>query len=248
MFTVNQLEKLVFFDIETAGQQSSLSDLPTRLSDQWKKRAEFLRNHLSEKYPDNLEKSDSELFTAKSALQAEFGRVVCISFGKMKFNEDGQPVFQLVTYSGEDEELILKQSFTLIDKMAKAGIKLAGHNIKRFDIPFLCKRAMINSIDLPLALQVWDKKPWELPFVDTTELWSFGAWQEGFASLDLLTTVLGIDSPKDDISGDKVHEAYWNGEINRISEYCQKDVIALAQVILKLSGQNLIELDNIIIK
>lgn len=248
MFTVNQLEKLVIFDIETAGQQSSLDNLPERLSDQWKKRAEFLRTHLGEKYPDNLEKSDSDLFTAKSALQAEFGRVVCISFGKMKFDEDGQPIFQIVTYSGEDEELILKQAFTLIDKMAKASVKLAGHNIKRFDIPFLCKRAMINSIDLPLALQVWDKKPWELPFVDTTELWSFGAWQEGFASLDLLTAVLGIDSPKDDISGDKVHEAYWNGEIERISEYCQKDVTALAQVLLRLSGQNLIDPSNIIVK
>jgi predicted PolB exonuclease-like 3'-5' exonuclease len=248
MFTPNQLEKLVIFDIETAGQQASLTDLPQRLSEQWQKRAEYLRNHLGEKYPDNLEKSDSDLFSAKSALQAEFGRVVCISFGKMKFDEDQQPVFQIVTYSGEDEELILKQAFTLIDKMAKAGVKLAGHNIKRFDIPFLCKRAMINSLDLPLALQVWDKKPWELPFVDTTELWSFGAWQEGFASLDLLTAVLGIDSPKDDISGEKVHETYWNGEIARIAEYCQKDITALAQILLRLSGQNLIDPSNIIVK
>jgi predicted PolB exonuclease-like 3'-5' exonuclease len=248
MFTPNQLEKLVIFDIETAGQQASLDQLSDRLSDQWKKRAEYLRNHLSEKYPDNQEKSDSELFVAKSALQAEFGKVVCVSFGKMKFNEDEQPVFQIVTYSGEDEELLLKQAFTLIDKMARAGVKLAGHNIKRFDIPFLCKRAMINSLELPLALQVWDKKPWELPFVDTTELWSFGAWQEGFASLDLLTAVLGIDSPKDDISGDKVHEAFWNREVQRIAEYCQKDVTALAQVLLRLSGQNLIEAENIIVK
>lgn len=248
MFSQPQLEKLVFFDIETAGQEASLDEINSRLQDQWVKRAEFLRNHLGDKYPDNLDKTDENLFLAKSALQAEFGRVVCVSFGKMKFNEDGDPVFQLITYKGSDEDLILKQTFDLMNKLSKSGIKLSGHNIKRFDIPFLCKRGLINGMELPVPLQIWDKKPWELPFVDTSELWSFGAWQEGFTSLDLLTTVLGIDSPKDDIKGDQVHEQFWAGNIDRIAEYCQKDVLALAQIILKLSGQNLIEPQNIISK
>lgn len=248
MFTPTQLEKLVFFDIETAGQESTLPEIEGGLQKQWSKRAEFLRNHLGEKYPDNLEKSDQDLFLAKAALQAEFGRVVCVSFGKMKFNEDMEPVLQLITYKGSDEISILQQAFTLMDKMAKNGIKLSGHNIKRFDIPFLCKRGLINGLDLPVPLQIWDKKPWELPFVDTSELWSFGAWQEGFTSLDLLTCVLGIDSPKDDISGDQVHEQFWAGNIDRIATYCQKDVTALAQVLLKLSGQNLIDPANIIVK
>jgi hypothetical protein len=135
-----------------------------------------------------------------------------------------------------------------MNKLAKSGIKLSGHNIKRFDVPFLCKRGLINGMQLPVPLQIWDKKPWEIPFVDTSELWSFGAWQEGFTSLDLLTCVLGVDSPKDDIKGDQVHEQFWAGNIDRIAEYCQKDVLALAQIILKLSGQNLIEPHNIIAK
>jgi hypothetical protein len=248
MFTQPQLEKLVFFDIETASQQASLEEINPRLQDQWVKRAEYLRNHLSEKYPDNADQTDEALFLAKSALQAEFGRVVCVTFGKMKFNENGEPVFQLITYKGEDEDLILQQTFALMDKLAKSGIKLSGHNIKRFDIPFLCKRGLINSMALPIPLQIWDKKPWELPFVDTSELWSFGAWQEGFTSLDLLTCVLDIDSPKDDISGDQVTEQFWAGNIDRIAEYCQKDVLALAQILLRLSGQNLIEPHNIITK
>lgn len=248
MYTQPQLEKLVFFDIETAGQQANLSDLDPRLQAQWEKRSEFLRNHLSEKYPDNAEKSAEDLFQAKSALQAEFGRVVCITFGKLKFNEDGDPVFQLVSYKGDDEVLILTQAFSLMDKLTKVGSKFSGHNIKRFDIPFLCKRGLINDLPLPVTLQVHDKKPWEMPFVDTSDLWSFGAWQEGFTSLDLLTTVLGIDSPKDDISGDQVHAQFWAGNIDRIATYCEKDVLALAQVLLKLSRQNLIEPQNIIVK
>jgi uncharacterized protein YprB with RNaseH-like and TPR domain len=248
MFTPNQLEKLVFFDIETAGLQATLSEINPRLQDQWAKRADYLRNHLSDKYPDNADKTDESLFQAKSALQAEFGRVVCITFGKLKFNEDAEPVIQLITYKDNDEEVLLQQAFSLIDKMAKNGIKLTGHNIKRFDVPYLCKRGIINQLELPIALQIWDKKPWELPFVDTTDLWSFGAWQEGFASLDLLTCVLGIDSPKDDIKGDQVHEQFWAGNIDRIAEYCQKDVVALAQILLRLSSQNLIDPMNIIVK
>lgn len=248
MFVPSQIEKLVFFDIETAGQQADLNELPTRLQDLWAKRAEYLRTGLSEKYPENADKDPSELFRMKAALQAEFGRVVCITFGKVKFNEEGDPVFQLITYKDSDEDVLLRQAFNLIDKMSKQGIKMCGHNIKRFDIPFLCKRGIINSIPLPVPLQLFDKKPWEMPFVDTSEVWSFGAWQEGFTSLDLLTCVLGIDSPKEDIQGDQVHERYYMGEIDRIASYCERDVTALAQIILRISGQNLIDPVNIIVK
>lgn len=248
MFAPSQIEKLVFFDIETAGQKAQLESLPLRLQELWEKRAEYLRTGFSDKYPENASKNDSELFEMKAALQAEFGRVVCVSFGKVKFNEDGDPAFQVITYKDEDEDVLLRQTFTLMDKLSKQGVRLCGHNIKRFDIPFLCKRGIINSIQLPVPLQLFDKKPWEMPFVDTSEVWSFGAWQEGFTSLDLLTAVLDIDSPKQDIKGDQVHEHYYMGQIDRIATYCERDVLALAQIILRISGQNLIEPENIIVK
>jgi 3'-5' exonuclease len=247
MFDPHQLEKLLFFDIETAGSVSSYEELSPKMQELWSHRAEILRKQLGDKYPDNKDKSDSELFQMKSALQAEFGRVVCVSFGKIKF-EDGEPMAQIVSYSGEDEVEILNQAFKVIKGLSKNGVKLIGHNVKRFDIPFLCKRAFILRLETPPALQVWDKKPWEIAISDTSELWSFGAWQEGFTSLDLLATVLGVDSPKDDISGADVHQAYYSGQIDRIKEYCQKDVITLIQVALSLSNLNLIEKSGIIIK
>jgi predicted PolB exonuclease-like 3'-5' exonuclease len=202
---------------------------------------------LAGKYPDNKDKTDSELYQLKSALHAEFGRVVCVSFGKVKF-VDGVPTAQIISYSGSDEIDILEKSFKLMTGMAKNSVKPVGHNIKRFDVPFLCKRAFINSIEPATPLQIWDKKPWETSLVDTSDLWSFGAWQEGFTSLDLLATVLGIDSPKDDIKGDQVHENFWAGNIDRITEYCQKDVVTLIQIALRLSGLNQIEKSDIIIK
>jgi predicted PolB exonuclease-like 3'-5' exonuclease len=247
MFIPSQIEKFLFFDIETAGQAENLSDLSPRLANLWSDRASFLRDHLSAKYPDNLGKSDDDLFTEKAALQAEFGRIVCISFGKVKFGEDGEPVAQIVSYTGTEEE-ILSQSLKLINGLSKSGIKLIGHNIKRFDVPFICKRAFITGHDIPQVLQIWDKKPWETALVDTSELWSFGAWQEGFTSLDLLSAVLGVPSPKSDMKGSEVHSNFYSGNIEKIREYCQRDVIALIQIIIKLSNLNRLEEANIIFK
>lgn len=247
MFDPHQLEKMLFFDIETAGSVKSSFDLSEKMQELWSARSEILRTQLSSKYPDNKDKSDDELFQMKSALHAEFGRVVCVSFGKLKF-VDGSPTAQIISYSGENEIEILEKSFKLMTGMSKQSVKPVGHNIKRFDVPFLCKRAFINNIEPATPLQIWDKKPWETSLVDTSDLWSFGAWQEGFTSLDLLATVLGIDSPKDDIKGDQVHENFWAGNIDRITEYCQKDVVTLMQIALRLSGLNQIEKSDIIIK
>lgn len=248
MLTRSQLEKIIFFDIETAGLEANLEDLSPRLAELWKKRADYLRTSLSAKYPENASLNDSVMYQNKSALQAEFGRVVCISFGRLKFDESGTPRAQILSYSGYDEPQVLTQAFELMEKFGKAGSKLAGHNIKRFDIPFLCKRAFINKIHPPSSLQVWDMKPWEIPVVDTSELWGFGAWQEGFTSLDLLTAALGIPSPKDEMDGSEVHSNFYNGNILDIQNYCQKDVISLIRVMLALSGENQLDESNITYK
>jgi hypothetical protein len=249
MFHPSEIEKFIFFDIETAGQVESSNELPARLQALWSDRAGFLRDHMSSKYPENSGKTDDQLFQEKAALQAEFGKIICISFGKVKFNEAGEPIAQIVSYTGSEFE-ILSQSFKLISGLCKGGAKLVGHNIKRFDIPFICKRAFINDnrLEVPAALQVWDKKPWEIPVVDTSELWSFGAWQEGFTSLDLLTAVLGIPSPKSEMKGSDVHSQFYAGNIQEIKEYCQRDVTSLIKIIISLSNLNQLEESNIIFK
>ena len=249
MFQLQQLENFLFFDIETAGGEASFSDLSERMSQLWSTRSEILRNHLSSKYPDNAGKTDDELYLNKAGLQAEFGRIVCISFGVLKI-VDGFPKIQVVSYAGDDERLIIEKSFKLIAHVSKSSLaRLVGHNIKRFDIPYLCKRAYILGIQPPFMLQTYDKKPWEMPFIDTCEVWSFGAWQEGFASLDLICGILEIDSPKDDIKGDQVHSVFYNdGDITRIQTYCQKDVISLIRILMKLSGLNRVEDSDIIYK
>ena len=247
MFTQQQISKMVFFDIETSTTTQAVDSLSPALQSQWHKRADYLRDTLSQKYPDNKTLSDEDLFTQKAALQAEFGRIVCISFGRIVYR-DGEPTFSVAAISGENEEELLLKAQKSISKIFSTGGTLVGHNIKRFDVPYLCKRLLINGLAIPDELHFHNKKPWEIPVVDTSELWSFGAWQEGFTSLDLLASVLDLPSPKSEMKGSEVHSQFYAGNIDQIKEYCQRDVIALVQIIIRLSNLNQLEESNIIFK
>ena len=239
MYTQDELKGLLFFDLETASEYESLSVLEIEkpaMAKLWIKRCEYLRSRWPE---DNGEKSDAELYVDKAALVPEFNRIVCASFGRLEF-DGNTPSMTIRSYYGESETEILDG----IEKVALAFVKykMCGHNIKRFDIPVMCKRLLINGYSLPPYLQVHNKKPWEMPFVDTSEVWSFGAWQEGFVSLELLMTSIGMDSPKDDIRGEEVSGVFWNDkDYIRIAKYCEKDVYALAQALLKLSGKDTLD-------
>jgi len=77
-------------------------------------------------------------------------------------------------------------------------------------------------------------------------IWKFGDYKH-FTSLKLLTKVLGVPSPKDDIDGSEVaHVYYVENNIDRIITYCEKDVIAVAQIFLRLRREELLIDDEII--
>ena len=77
------------------------------------------------------------------------------------------------------------------------------------------------------------------------ELWKFGDYKS-YTSLSLLTEIFNIPSPKDDIDGSMVGHVYWNeNNLQRICVYCQKDVIATAQLIRRFRGEDLIADENI---
>lgn len=239
MYTQEELKGMVFFDLETASEYENLDSLlinKPKMAELWSKRCEYLRKRWPE---DNSELTDEDLYLNKAALVPEFNRIVCASFGRLDFNEP-TPKMVIKSYYGDDEEEILNGIEAVASKFTK--YKLAGHNIKRFDVPVMCKRFLINGYTLPPYLQVHNKKPWEMPFIDTSEAWSFGAWQEGFVSLELLMTSLGLETPKDDIRGEEVSGVFWNdSDYKRIAKYCEKDVFALGQALLKMSGFKIME-------
>jgi predicted PolB exonuclease-like 3'-5' exonuclease len=238
MFTRQELEKLIYFDIETVHGHKTMVGLSDRQKELWSKRCEYLR----ERFEDNKDLSDEELYEYKGALHAEYSKIVCVSFGRIQIQKDGEIKFIIKSFSGDDERELLRQVIGVFEKFLSSGFRLCGHNIEGFDMPVILKRAVINGIVIPKALHFHNLKPWEMPTVDTSKVWSFGAWKEGLVSLDLLCASLGIDTPKDDIDGSKVSEVYWkDGDLDRIVKYCEKDVLATTQVMLKLGNQKLIE-------
>jgi len=243
MYSKKQLENFISFDLETVSEFKDLKTLKKekpRLGELWDKRCEYLRN----KHSDNKELSNDEIYKEKSGLQAEYGKIVCISIAYLRYNEQNVPVIKSKSFASENEKELLIKFFAFLksakDKLPNA--EFTGHNIKRFDIPFLCKRALINGLSIPEQFNTLNKKPWEMSFVDTADIWSFGAWQESFTSLDTLTAILNVPSPKGDIDGSQVSSVFWNdGDVERIAKYCEQDVIATLNVLIAWSGFEIAE-------
>jgi len=238
MYTSTELAKIVFFDLETASEYATLDDLALnkpKMAELWSKRCKYLRS----RFEENRDMTDEELYQTKAALTPEFARIVCATFGRLTFLGNDPSVI-LKSYCSTHENEVLDGIQKVFDKFAT--LKFSGHNIKRFDIPMICKRLLINERQLPKGLQVANLKPWEMPFIDTSELWSFGAWQESFVSLELFVTSLGLETPKEDIKGEEVSRVFWQDrDTQRIAEYCQRDVFAGIQALLKLSGLTVVE-------
>jgi len=197
-----------------------------------------------------MEMSDelaSTFYKEKAGIFAEFAKVVCISVGYLSNLDEDQPILRIKSLYGDEVDIL--QSFNEMMNIHYDDLDeyyLCGHNIKEFDIPFICRRNIINGLDLPRLLNISGKKPWQLKhLVDTMELWRFGDYKN-YTSLALLAGCLNIPSPKDDIDGSKVGQVFWEkNDIDRIVTYCEKDVLTVAQVAMKFAGLALLEEENI---
>lgn len=241
--TQADLQKIMFIDIETVPQTQSLDGISVELAHLWEDKFRLIQKRMPEKYTD--ETTPEEAFQNSAGIYAEFGKIVCISVGFVYF-VGNKMFFRTKSFAGDDEKALLEDFLTLISKFFQSKEHtFCGHNIKEFDIPYICRRLLIQGIKLPNVLNISGKKPWEIGFIDTLELWKFGDYKN-YTSLKLLTAVFQIPTPKDDIDGSQVADVYYNQhDIQRIATYCQKDVVATAQVFLKLQAMPLILPENI---
>ena len=176
-----------------------------------------------------------------AGLYPEWGKIVCISMGQIQFDETGHPNdFKAVSFSGLDEADVLKEFMTTAAKIMQKYPKMqwVGHNIKGFDMPYLIKRSLINKVSVPPSFHLHKQKPWENCLLDTQDVWKFGGWNS--AKLGLISELLGIPSPKDAMSGPEVNEYYWSGRLGEIKTYCEKDIQATANIILKMASMPII--------
>jgi uncharacterized protein YprB with RNaseH-like and TPR domain len=232
------LEKVFFLDIETVSAVEHYSKLDETVQKLWTQKMLY--------QAEREEKTPEELYD-KAAIFAEFGKIICISCGFIT-QRSGEPVLRIKSFYGDDEKKLLQDFTNTLDAFFKSDqYMLCAHNGKEFDFPYICRRMLIHGLQLPAALNIQGKKPWEIKHLDTLELWKFGDYKH-FTSLALLTHIFGIPTPKDDISGADVSRVYWQEkDLDRIVIYCQKDVTALAQLMLRFQRKPLLGEHQIVV-
>ncbi len=232
-------ESLLYIDIETVPCFSSITELDDEMRSLYLKKSERL--HV-------VGETEDEKYFNHAGIFAEFGKIICISVGilfKEKRNPDYR--FRIKSFYGHDEKELLRDFAALLNKYYKDSSKyfFAGHNVREFDVPYLCRRIIIHQLKLPALLDISGRKPYEINHIDTMLLWRFGDYKH-FTSLRLLSRILNIESPKNDIDGSEVAHVYWNeNNLQRIVSYCERDVLTVAQIIMRYKGLRLLTREQV---
>lgn len=231
---------ILFLDIETVSQFETYEHMTAEWKEMWDIKAQFLLR--------NKESETTETIYERAGIYAEFGKIICISCGCLQGQGEEKKLL-IKSYCDDDEKKLLTDFANMLQKWSGDADKyLCAHNGKEFDYPYICRRMIINGIEIPEALKIAGRKPWEVRHLDTLEFWKFGDYKS-YTSLKLLAKVLGIPSPKDDIDGSQVNGVYWKEkDLDRIVTYCQKDVVTLTQVLLRFHCKPLLKPENISIK
>lgn len=231
-----KIENVLFLDIETVPQYSDFDKIPESFKSFWDKKSSYFRG----------EHQKPEDVYQRAGIYSEFGKIICISVGIAVVKNESKS-FRLKSFFGDDEKLLLQEFGEMLNKYhsSNSELQLCAHNGKEFDFPYIARRMLINGLKLPKLLNIAGKKPWEVMFLDTMELWKFGDYKN-YTSLNLLTHIFNIPTPKDDIDGSMVAQVYWiEKDLPRIVKYCEKDVVAIAQLLLRFKGEELIDQEKI---
>lgn len=222
------IEKILFLDIETVPEFGNWTDVDETSQKLWDKKTKMQRKE---------DFTAEEFYEERGGIMAEFGKIICISVGILEKNEK----LKIKSFYGDEEKVLLQEFGEIFNRPKLRDVILCAHNGKEFDFPWIARRFLINGMQPPLPFQMFGKKPWEIPHLDTLELWKFGDYKS-FVSLELLAHVFGIPTPKDDIDGSMVASIYYiEKDLFRIVTYCEKDVLTLANVFRRMRQENLLE-------
>lgn len=239
MFDSISSEDVLFIDIETAPQKAEFTELPEHFQHLWDKKSAYFRE-------ENQLAAD---VYERAGIYAEFGKIICISAGLI-IQKNGERYYRVKSFHDQDEKKLLLTFNDMLEKfMSNSGKKLCAHNGQEFDYPYIARRTLINGLRLPKILDISGAKPWEIKdrLLDTLQMWKFGDYKN-YTSLELLCAIFNIPTPKDDIDGSQVARVYYQeGDLDRIIRYCEKDTLALANLLLRYKNEPIIPIDNLLV-
>jgi DNA polymerase elongation subunit (family B) len=169
----------------------------------------------------------------KSALDGNFGRLLCIGFS----DEDDLGYAEgVIGWDDEanrftgDERRMLEEFWGRMRGFRPSVDRVVGHNVFDFDLKFLLKRSIILGVRPTVELSFARYR--NRPIFDTMREWE--CWSHCTrVSLDTLALALGLGSSKaDGVDGGRVHELFLSGEHEAIRDYCANDV-ALTRAIYR---------------
>ncbi len=237
MLSQVNVEDILFIDIETVPQHPNFDELDEVFQGLWEKKSTFFRNE---------EQTPADVYE-RAGIYAEFGKIICISAGVIT-QRLGERFYRVKSFYDDNEKKLLAQFNDMLNKfMSHPGKRICAHNGQEFDYPYIARRTLINGLPLPKALDIAGMKPWEVKdkLMDTLQLWKFGDYKS-YTSINLLCAVFNIPTPKDDIDGSQVAQVYYeDGDIDRVVRYCEKDTLAVANLLLRYKGEPIIPMENI---
>lgn len=231
MYNDVPLGSILFLDVECVSGEPTLDEVPAALAAVWREKAPRIM-----RVEALSEAETAEAYVDRAGIKAEFGKIVCISVGLLA-GEPGAEELRVKSFADVDERVLLDDFAGMLSRSPRLR-HLCGHNIREFDLPYIGRRMLIHGMSLPKVLDLRGKKPWEAKhLLDTMEMWSFGD-RKNYTSLKLLAALFGIPSPKGDIDGSQVGRVFWEeNDLGRIAAYCERDVVATANVFLALTGR-----------
>ena len=234
MENFSYFKRVLFLDIETVPMERAYEDLDNEFQELWDKKSLRIDD----------DQDPAVTYRDRGAIYSEFGKIIVISIGFLHHGENNEISLRVTSLHNSDEKVLLTDFKNMINRFPSNTL-LCGHNSKEFDFPYICRRMLINGIEIPSLLDISGKKPWEIQHLDTMELWKFGD-RKSYTSLNLLAKIFGIKSSKEMMDGSQVYEEYYeNDNLYKIAEYCAEDVIATAQVFLRLHCKATVDPQNI---
>ena len=219
---------IIFLDTLTAASAEKFSELSPAMQNLWEEKARW----------GGPDESPEAYFERRAALYAEFGRATAVGAAYFNLRSDGRPELRLRVFAEPDEQKMLADLAEMFNKWRKP-FRLAAHNGKSFDYPFLCRRMRLKGLDLPAGLSdLSGKKAWQVRHLDTMEMWKFGD-RKNYASLRLLTELFGLEA---EVSEDRPEDSdrlfYRSSDTGRLARLCRSNVVLTARLFLRLAGGN----------